>query len=229
MRRIRDIEDYFRSKSNIEYERKKLNINQTDPDLIERLESLGALEVFRGEVISDYYYGDPKEPLFLVYLQMCGTLENIGDKQLKPWIRLRTMTDDMGLVLYFAETKCLTETPGAKEELGGLTNIEILNLIKNKLIEEKLLTYMRKREIKRRSIYVLPGENGKEYRPGLEYNLDLISAPVKVDQFLEIEGTDEESFLYGVRKVGMQESEFNKISAKDLIKIEEEKLKLVMP
>jgi len=212
-----DIEQYFRNKEALgrrEVERKALRIDQAA--LEAKLESLGSRIVFDGSVLSEYYSGPPSD-LFKDFREE-EVIAAISRERNDYWARLR-MIQEGDRVLYFAETRYRLVGDDAEtqfEEPGGLVEPEKFEAIKRDY--KTLGLRLKDRELKKRKIIVLPGENSGEYYKGLEYAIDTIVAPVStIPTYLEIEAISMEVFSIGMQKIGFSLNDLTNISARRLI------------
>ncbi len=217
---------YFRDKVNNkkrrETERKLLNV---DPAAIEkRLDSAGAIETFRGNVITRYY-GEVNLDLLFSYFDIDGSEVRVGSSG--AFCRFREMHDDDGsTVLHIVETKVYDVQLPLFGAVSGASNPTPLAMshfdIGYVLSREefvRLETFyrmgggrLRDLEKKRRLVSILPGVGG------LEFALDNIEGPVIVEPFLEVEGESLEAYLYGVERLGFRYTDLKNVSAKELIK-----------
>lgn len=199
-----------------EIERKLLEI---DPNDIERrLETAGAVEVFRGIVIS-HYYGIKEQDEGLEFLSHIFGLrvEDIVVGSGGAFSRLREMYDDDGTKIYCFETRINEVRVGnlaTTADVGDVCSLSAYRSLEGLHRDHPALEH-REREVKKRLTCILP-----EY-DGLEYALDIITEPERVQPYLEIEvsGADPsfELLIEGTRRLDLDPSKLVNISARRLI------------
>ena len=225
MQKQLDKKKYFQTKvkdKRPEVERKLLN-DVTWQSMEVKLEEMGAIEVFRGEVISYYYDASPE---FLAnFFKEYRDIIKVGSSG--GFWRLREMNDKDGSNFYFAETRLHK----VQISLFGAERMELTKMFDNYSsfdFDRRMYSgslNLRQIEKKERLLCILPKveqfsfikSGNVEYVRGLEYALDKITEPTHVDPYLEVEAHSVELYFYGVKAIGRDTNDFIDCSAKKLI------------
>ncbi len=210
-----NFEDKLIFRASPEVEKKLLEVHPDDIE--EKLIKVGAMEIFRGKVISFYY-----RPLTLEFLQQFyqfseDTVSGIKSQGINEgFSRLRTMIDrDNITCIYLVETKIkrFDELTGKKEvfEYGQLLPDRTVFSMVDKHHRKEYRGEPTEVEVKERLICRIPGVRG------LEYCLDRVYQPELLPHYLEVEGTSESIFDKGVSRLGLNPSSFIDISVRTLL------------
>lgn len=215
--------DYFRRKAEserFEVERKRLDIDPSD--VTSRLEAEGAVEVFKGRIVSTYFNAG-LDFLAGFYNLDPKVLEALGaDAGFHGFSRLREMVDDDGeTIIYLVETRIRdTSRLNMHVDYGRVLDDEdIFRYVRGGHMSAQ--GKPRQVEVKRRSAYILPD------CPGLEFSIDNIVevtcndgvtyGDLGIAPYLEVEAISVELYLRGVSLVGATPEDFVDTSAKKLI------------
>jgi len=211
-----DPESYFRNKGSIEIERKALNIDRVM--LETRLISTGCIKLFSGTATSEYYYSDPTEiygPLFALRI-LSGGLFILGDgTPTTHWIRLRTMEDKNGTKIYSIETKYPIMESEKKFETGRIVTSEEIEDIRTVYQVNSRAIKLKQTEVKYRDVFVIA--DGESYVPGIEFDIDEITNPIKIEPYLEIEVDKAELLNRTIEISGIPKEFFIRISSRKII------------
>lgn len=212
MKRHADKLAYFTEKARLrkpEIERKLLGIDTGSMEL--KLETLSAVEVFRGLVTSTYFDADLDflARFFGIEGEVVDRLRRTG--KASGFSRLRKMEDDDGVVIYMVETRVKGPDEGPLRldtDYGSVVASNAFDYIER---THRASLRVRQVELKRRVGCMIEGLEG------LEYAMDHITGPVDVEPYLEVEATHLETYLQGVVLIGATAQDFRDISARALI------------